>query len=73
MVLWHWGDLGEFKSFAGADPRTGMGFVCLTNSSTGHELWWRLLPLILGGEFNAIGRFLATGEFTRPWRLSQAL
>lgn len=46
MVIWHNGGTGGYKTFAGFDPKTGVGVVVLTNASTdrgGDDIGFHLL------------------------------
>lgn len=47
--LWHWGNISGYRAFVMASPRTGDGFVMLTNSDVGMSLAEPVGEAILAG------------------------
>jgi CubicO group peptidase (beta-lactamase class C family) len=51
--FWHWGDAGEFKSFAIASRDKQIGVVILTNSENGLQICPPIISVAIGGKHPA--------------------
>jgi hypothetical protein len=51
--FWHWGDNGTYKAFTLGHPAQRSGVVVLTNATTGHKLWQRIVAQATGRDHAA--------------------
>jgi predicted permease len=51
--FWHWGDNGTYKAFTFGHPARRSGVVVLTNATTGHKLWQRVVAQVTGRDHAA--------------------
>jgi CubicO group peptidase (beta-lactamase class C family) len=61
-TIWQWGNNPGYRGFAIASPRTGDGFVMLTNSENGLKLAPPLTHKILPGEHKVFGFSMISGD-----------
>lgn len=54
-ILWHWGDNGVFRAFSAMQPKTGDGFVYLTNSQNGLAIINALAKYVLADLSDTVG------------------
>jgi CubicO group peptidase (beta-lactamase class C family) len=56
--FWHWGDMGDFQSFALGSRERGQGVVILTNSGSGLSICEQLVEAITGVEHPCFSEYL---------------
>ncbi len=54
QAVWHWGDNGVYNNFVIAYPEQANGFIIMTNSKNGANLYERILRQLIGGQFPSL-------------------
>lgn len=63
LYIWHWGNNPGYRAFVIASPRTGNGFVMLTNSDNGLELAEPITNTLLPAEHKLFRFQMLRGDF----------